>query len=603
MTESTSADLCPGCFDAPAVHGPCPNCGFDRGEERPANALPIGTRLEGKFVIGRVLGHPGGFGITYLAYNRNLEATVAIKEYLPRELATRAPDRTTILPHSSADASGFSMGLAQFVAEARTLAKMDHPNIVRVRDFFEANGSAYLVMDYYHGMTLAEYLTRQPDGRMSEDKAIALMQPVLDGLRAVHAKGFLHRDVKPGNIYLAQTDAGGVRPILLDFGAARQAIGEHSRSISVVLTAGYAPFEQYHRKGKQGPWTDVYAAAAVLYRMLTGETPPEAVDRQHLDELLPATRFGVSTATSNALEQALALSAADRPQSVPDLRTLFRDGSPRISPAPPPGPRTSDRLENPKKQFQTGLLRWPSVRSVLRDIWTLRWLGARDSRLGLLLLLGPILFWALSAYGLLTLPSLLTEDAEVSDGEWLLFLLLGTTIFLSLGRTLFRRAFAEFKYIQYQGVSGGFALSLLLGYPLLMILLYLLSWLSSVAASLLFPAFLPFAIALLSVGAFEAELGHLVLISFFFLALGLALVPPLKPRWPNHASLIACALIFSFFGVFLAIDFVDSYLDTEDKYSFWQWTFLTGVPVWIAAGWYLTAAARLLRNYARRSDG
>jgi serine/threonine protein kinase len=150
---------------------------------------------------------------------------------------------------------------------------------VRVRQFFSAHGSAYLVMDYYQGLSLAEYLARQPDGRLPEAKALGLMQPILDGLRAVHAEGFLHRDIKPANIYLARTPSGGARPILLDFGAARQSVGERSRSLSVLVTDGYAPFEQYSRKGRQGPWTDVYAAAAVLYRVLTGETPPPTPER------------------------------------------------------------------------------------------------------------------------------------------------------------------------------------------------------------------------------------------------------------------------------------------------------------------------------------
>ncbi|MCG6861053.1 MAG: protein kinase [Chromatiaceae bacterium] len=158
------------------------------------------------------------------------------------------------------------------MGEARTLARLDYPNIVRVRQFFEANGTAYLVMDYYEGISLAEHLEKLgQNGRLSEDSAKRLVLPILDGLRTVHAKGFLHRDVKPQNIYLAHTDSGGVRPILLDFGAARQAMGERSRSLSVVVSAGYAPFEQYHRKGSQGPWTDICAAAAVLYRAVTGK--------------------------------------------------------------------------------------------------------------------------------------------------------------------------------------------------------------------------------------------------------------------------------------------------------------------------------------------
>ncbi|WP_246156348.1 protein kinase domain-containing protein [Thiohalocapsa marina] len=163
---------------------------------------------------------------------------------------------------------------------------MEHPNIVRVRHFVVANGTAYLVMDYYVGLSLAEYLDKQ-GGRLGEAIATQLLLPILDGLRAVHAKGFLHSDLKPQNIYLAKTDAGGVRPILLDCGSERQSMGERSRSLSVLVSAGYAPFKQYSRKGKQGPWTDIYAAAAVLYRAVTGETPPEVTERMTDDEIKP----------------------------------------------------------------------------------------------------------------------------------------------------------------------------------------------------------------------------------------------------------------------------------------------------------------------------
>jgi hypothetical protein len=333
MTNLALKNLCPACFHDAGTANACPHCGFDVHTQRPANALPAGTVLNGQVIIGRVLGKPGGFGITYLALDRGLRARVAIKEYLPRDLATRATDQTTILPHSADDAELFRYGLGQFLTEARTLAQLDHPNIVRVRQFFEANGSAYLVMDYYRGVTLADYLAHQPGERMPEAKALALMQPILDGLRDVHAHGFLHRDIKPANIYLAKTDSGGVRPILLDFGAARQSVGERSRSLSVVLTAGYAPFEQYSRRGNQGNWTDVYAAAAVLYRMVTGREPAEAADRLPEDTLIPAASLGVSQPLGDALALGLAVRPEDRPQTIDALRTILDDARQGRSPA------------------------------------------------------------------------------------------------------------------------------------------------------------------------------------------------------------------------------------------------------------------------------
>ncbi|WP_295882309.1 serine/threonine-protein kinase [uncultured Thiohalocapsa sp.] len=335
MTHRAFANLCPACFRNTGSASPCTHCGFDTHTPRPANALPAGSLVNGHLIIGRVLGKPGGFGITYLGLDQGLRTRVAVKEYLPRDLVTRGPDRTTILPHSRDDAGLFRYGLKQFLIEAQTLAQLDHPNIVRVRQFFEANGSAYLLMDYYRGLTLEDYLAHQPDERMPEPKALALMQPILDGLRAVHAQGFLHRDIKPANIYLARMEGGGARPILLDFGAARQAVGERSRSLSVVLTAGYAPFEQYSRRGRQGAWTDVYAAAAVLYRMVTGRAPAEAAERLPDDTLIPAAQLGVSRPVSAALALGLAVRAEDRPQTVEDLRRLLRDAGHGVSPAPP----------------------------------------------------------------------------------------------------------------------------------------------------------------------------------------------------------------------------------------------------------------------------
>lgn len=310
--------LCPGCFADKGEAAVCPYCGYDESERRTPLALPHRTLLNGQFLAGRVLGKPGGFGIAYLGWDINLDTPVAIKEYLPRDYAGRDSDHASIVAHSREDASLFRFGLEQFLLEARTLARFDHPNVVRVRSFFEQNGTAYLVMDYLQGVNLAEYLAAK-GGRLNEAQANEIMLPILDGLQEVHAKGFLHRDIKPQNIYV--TTAG--RPILLDFGAARQAMGERSRSLSVLLTQGFAPYEQYHRRGEQGPWTDIYAVAATYYYLLTGQAPPDAAERVAVDELVPlATAVPeISPHLNAAVMQALSLEAGLRPQDV----FIFRD--------------------------------------------------------------------------------------------------------------------------------------------------------------------------------------------------------------------------------------------------------------------------------------
>lgn len=318
MTVAAITELCPGCFLDKGHVSLCPRCGYNESFKRGPLVLPHRALLhQGQYLIGRVLGKLGGFGITYLALDTHLETRVAIKEYLPRDLAGRDGGKATISAHSVEDGEFFRYGLTQFLQEARTLAQFDHANIVRVRNFFEENGTGYLVMDYYDGITLADYLAQQPQGRLPEKTAVGILMPILDALREVHAKNFLHRDIKPQNIYLTT----GSRPILLDFGAARQAMSERSRSLSVVLSEGYAPYEQYHRRGEQGPWTDIYACAAVLYHAVAGEAPPPAAERVHKDELDIAV--GVSKSLANALRHGLAPDHHNRPQRMTEFQALL----------------------------------------------------------------------------------------------------------------------------------------------------------------------------------------------------------------------------------------------------------------------------------------
>ena len=276
----------------------------------------------------------GGFGITYLAWDSHLEKAVAIKEYLPGELASRGADHH-VIPLSPDREADYRWGLERFLQEARTLARFEHPNIVRVLRYFEANRTAYMVMDYERGDPLKAVLQHKP--QPPEKLLKELARPLLDGLAVVHAGGFLHRDIKPDNIVVR---ASG-QPVLIDFGAARQAVGGSTRSLTAVLTPGYAPLEQYSGEGKQGPWTDLYAFAGVLYRAVTNQAPPDAVGRLKADTVgarLSALRSKYTEPFLRAIEWALALDEKKRPQSVADWqKALFYTDEKTVAlePAPP----------------------------------------------------------------------------------------------------------------------------------------------------------------------------------------------------------------------------------------------------------------------------
>ncbi|HRR75140.1 MAG TPA: bifunctional serine/threonine-protein kinase/formylglycine-generating enzyme family protein [Myxococcota bacterium] len=239
-------------------------------------SLPAGAILAGQYRIGRVLG-AGGFGITYLAVNEDLGLRVAIKEYMPRSDAVRGTDRQTVLPGTAEDREAFEFGLEKFVEEARVLARIsekDNPRIVSILNFFRSNGTAYLVMRYLEGQTLASLL-KSRGGSLGEEEAMVYLTAMLDGLREIHGEGLIHRDIKPHNVFI--TNDGGVK--LIDFGAARYAQGAKSRGLTQVYTPPYAPFEQYSQQGNQGPWTDLYAVGVTFYQMLTGRLPSDALSR------------------------------------------------------------------------------------------------------------------------------------------------------------------------------------------------------------------------------------------------------------------------------------------------------------------------------------
>lgn len=316
-------------------------------------ALPDGTTLRAEYQVGAVLG-TGSFGVTYRCRDTHLDTPVAIKEYYPRHLAGRPDASTDIRPHTAEDVDDFEFGLNQFRQEGRTLARFDHPNIVDVRSYFEENGTGYLVMDYYEGETLADHLSRH-GGQLPESKAVGVIQDILKGLQPVHEAGILHRDIDPNNIYLTDED----RAVLIDFGAAREAMGLRSQSLSVILKPGYAPFEQYSTSGDQGPPTDIYACAATLYKCLTGLRPPDATDRLQHDELVSPreVRGDISLETSVAVMKGLHLDPDRRPASVAEFSALLEDASPTDStngaegshtaPTPTPSPPETSLPSSP----------------------------------------------------------------------------------------------------------------------------------------------------------------------------------------------------------------------------------------------------------------
>jgi serine/threonine protein kinase len=380
--DTAHPSACPHCFgDLSAT--PCPHCGWQPNVDNPPPALALGTLLDGRYRIGRVLGH-GGFGITYLARDENLHLRLAIKEYLPRDCATRAPDGVSLAIYSGQAGEQFAYGLDRFLEEARALARFDqHPGIVTVKSFFRAHGTGYCVMDYVDGMTLKQYLERQPGGRIPVEQAWRLLAPVMDALRAVHKEGLLHRDLAPDNIYITRN--GRVK--LIDFGAARFAAGEHSRSLSIILKPGYAPEEQYRTRGKQGPWTDVYGLAATLYRAITGSTPPEALDRLEQDELALPSHLGIDIASDQEriLLKALAVKAGDRYPTVADWQDewahLTTKQASAIPESPPLTPLTNEAVHASVGRIKARLSFIVAVVSFLgifAIIGTIRWKEQTD---------------------------------------------------------------------------------------------------------------------------------------------------------------------------------------------------------------------------------
>ncbi len=315
---------CKNCFETyDSSLDICPHCGFTEGDHAvEALHMDPGTMLHDRYRIGRVLGF-GGFGVTYLAWDEVLESKVAIKEYLPSEFSTRAVGVSQVTIFSGNKEQQFLDGMEKFVAEAKRLAKFQgEAGIVQIFDSFTENNTAYIVMEYLEGETLTKYLERE--GTLPVDVAIGLLTPLIKSLEVVHGEGIIHRDIAPDNIMV--TKSGEVK--LIDFGAARYATTSHSRSLTVIIKPGYSPEEQYRSRGDQGTHTDVYSAAAVLYRMITGVTPPDALERRALvengkrDMLEAPSKYvkDIDENVENALLNAMNVRIEDR---TPDMGTFF----------------------------------------------------------------------------------------------------------------------------------------------------------------------------------------------------------------------------------------------------------------------------------------
>jgi serine/threonine protein kinase len=272
-----------------------------------------------EYRIIKLLGE-GGFGLTYLAFDTHLEKHVAIKEYMPAEHAVRESD-SKIVPRSSASEKTYKWGLNAFLNEAKTLAKFENPSIVRIYRFFKENGTAYIVMEYCQGGCLIDIISK--DKPMDEQKLKQIITSIVNGLQLVHKEGILHRDIKPDNIMFRANGSA----VLIDFGAARQAIGDKSRKVTTIITPGYAPLEQYSTKGKIGPWSDIYSLAAVAYLCITGKKPPDIMNRLHDDTIAKLSDRLNSSAFLQAIDRGLMLQVGDRPKNLSDWSSLWNDSN------------------------------------------------------------------------------------------------------------------------------------------------------------------------------------------------------------------------------------------------------------------------------------
>ena len=310
-------NLCMGCMKEMGNRDVCPYCGFQKDRYKPNSYhLPLETILAGKYLVGRVIGE-GGFGITYVGYDLVQRDKIAIKEFYVRELAVRDIHSSGGLAITAGSQSGiFQQEKRKFLEEAQRLARFwGLPGIVEVRDFFQENETAYIIMEFVEGQTLQQVVDGQ-GGQMRPEQVLELMKPVMESLEKVHQAGLIHRDISPDNIMITPEKKGK----LIDFGAARNFI-QRAQNMSVILKPHYAPLEQYSSNGRQGPWTDVYALCATMYQAITGRLPDLATDRQEQDRLKYPSELGIKMPKNQeaALMKGLSLPAGERFQSMGEL--------------------------------------------------------------------------------------------------------------------------------------------------------------------------------------------------------------------------------------------------------------------------------------------
>lgn len=322
-TENERINRCMGCMEEfSAEFEVCPHCGYVVGTKpKTPYYLQAGSWLSGNYMLGRVIGQ-GGFGITYIAWDKKGERKVAIKEFFPNALSTRSEGKTHVDCYNEKAEGYFKDGVRKMLDEGSRLASFrENENIVTVYDYFEENSTAYIVMEYLEGKSLKDYADEK-GGKLEPEEAVNLILPVLNALSAMHKENLIHRDVAPDNIYLC--DDGRIK--LLDFGSARIAVQDANKSLSVMVKPGYAPKEQYASRSKQGPWTDVYSACATLYRLITGEAPVESIERD-ITPLKTFESYGINNCSEleKVVTKGLEPEPEDRISSTKKLKNQLED--------------------------------------------------------------------------------------------------------------------------------------------------------------------------------------------------------------------------------------------------------------------------------------